>query len=63
MARKKENSKKYIVSCRVDDNEMSLLRQRAFQDGVSISQLLRTCLDFAESKTRRQGFSETKHAC
>lgn len=56
MAKKKENSKKHIISCRVDESEMSLLRQRAYQDGVSISQLLRTVLDFAESKTSFQGF-------
>ena len=63
MAKKKENSKKYIISCRVNDSEMSILRQRAYQDGVSITQLLRNCLDFAESRPRRQGFCENKQAC
>ena len=63
MAKTKENSKKYIISCRVDDTEMSLLKQRADQDGVSITQLLRNCLDFAESKARNQSAGSQKYAC
>ncbi|WP_303721291.1 hypothetical protein [Malonomonas rubra] len=63
MAKKKEDSKKFIISCRVNDDEMDILRQRAHQDGVSITQLLRNCLNFADSRPRRQGFCETKQAC
>lgn len=61
--RKKIDSKKYIVSCRVNDNEMDILKQRADEDGVSITQLLRACLDFAENKPRQQGFCDTSPAC
>lgn len=63
MARKKENSKKYIISCRVDDSEMSILRERAYQNNVSITQLLRYCLNFSDNLPRQQGFRETKQAC
>ena len=63
MARSKENSKKFIISCRVNDNEMSMLKRRAVQDGVSITQLLRNCLDFAESKVRTQAANDNEYAC
>lgn len=63
MANRKENTKKYIVSCRVDDYEMTMLKQRAHQEGVSITQLLRNCLNFAEVETRRQGSSTEIYAC
>lgn len=63
MAKKKENSKKFIISCRVDDNEMIMLKQRAHKDGVSITQLVRNCLDFAENKARRQGAGKSEYAC
>jgi hypothetical protein len=63
VAKSKENSKKYIVSCRVNDDEMSLLKQRARQNGVSITQLLRSCLDFVEQEQRRQLPERRKYAC
>ncbi len=62
MAKKKE-SKKFIVSCRINDSEMNILQKRARRDGVSITQLLRNSLDFSDSHPRRQGFCETKQAC
>jgi predicted DNA binding CopG/RHH family protein len=62
MAKSKENAKKYIISCRVDDHEMSMLKQRAHQDGISITQLLRSCLDIAESNTRSQA-ANRNYAC
>ena len=63
MARMKENSKKFIISCRVNDSEMSMLKRRADQDGVSITQLVRNCLDFAESKVREQTANDNEYAC
>lgn len=63
MANRKQNTKKYIVSCRVDDYEMTMLKQRAHKDGVSITQLLRNCLDFAEAETRRQTPNTERYAC
>lgn len=63
MAKVKENSKKHIISCRVDNHEMDILKERADRDGVSITQLLRACLDFVEGETRRQASSTRKYAC
>ncbi len=63
MAKMKENSKRFIVSCRVDNQEMDILKERADRDGVSITQLLRNCLDFVEAESRRQGTGNRKYAC
>ena len=63
MAKVKENAKKFIVSCRVDDYEMAILKQRADREEVSITQLLRNCLDFAEIETHRQSPVTRKFAC
>lgn len=41
MGKKKENAKKNIISCRIDDNEMSMLKQCASREGVSITEVLR----------------------
>lgn len=41
MGKKKENAKKNIISCRIDDIEMDLLKQCANRDGVSITEVLR----------------------
>lgn len=41
MGKKKENAKKNIISCRIDDNEMNMLKQCANRDGVSITEVLR----------------------
>ena len=62
MAKQKENAKKYIISCRVDDAEMSMLKQRAHRDGVSITQLLRNSLDIAQTETRSQT-TNRNYAC
>jgi len=58
MARAVENPKKFIISCRVDDDEMIILKKRARKSGLSITQLLRECLDLAEVEALRQN-----HAC
>jgi len=63
MAKHKENSKKFIISCRVDNQEMDILKERADRDGVSITQLLRACLDFVEGETRRQSSGNRKYVC
>jgi len=41
MGKKKENAKKNIISCRIDDNEMSMLKQCANREGISITEALR----------------------
>lgn len=62
MAKTKENSKKFIVSCRVDNHEMDMLKERADRDGVSITQLLRACLNIVEGEARQSAGSR-KFAC
>lgn len=45
MARTSQNPKKFIVSCRVNDEEMENLRELAEESGLSITMLLRKSLD------------------
>lgn len=63
MAKVKKESKKFIVSCRINDDEMYLLRLRANSEGVSITQLLRNCLNFAENEVRKQSPENREYAC
>lgn len=44
MGRKAENAKKFIVSCRVNNEEMDQLQSLAREQGTSISDLLRKSL-------------------
>jgi len=44
MGRKAENAKKFIISCRVDNQEMDQLQSLAREQGASISDLLRKSL-------------------
>ena len=44
MGRKTENAKKFIVSCRVNNEEMDQLQSLAREQGASISELLRRSL-------------------
>ncbi len=48
MGKSVENPKKYIISCRVDDNELQTLQTIAEKSGVSISMLLRQSLDLLQ---------------
>lgn len=45
MGRKKEKTKKNIVSCRIDDNEMDMLKQCASREGVSITEVMRQSIN------------------
>jgi hypothetical protein len=45
MGKSVEKPKKYIVSCRIDDQEMEQLRRMARQSGTNISSLLRKTLN------------------
>jgi len=58
-----DNPRKYVVSCRVDDDEMRILQRRARNAGVSITKLLRNCLDLMEAEARRQAPDQRNHAC
>ncbi|HEY5673862.1 MAG TPA: hydrogen-dependent growth transcriptional repressor [Malonomonas sp.] len=44
MGRRANNAKKFIISCRVNTEEMDLLQNLATESGSSISDLLRKCL-------------------
>lgn len=44
MGKRTENAKKFIVSCRVDNQEMDQLQTLARESGDSISNLLRKSL-------------------
>ncbi len=44
MGRKAENAKKFIISCRVNNEEMDQLQSLAREQGASISELLRKSL-------------------
>lgn len=44
MARTSQNPKKFIVSCRINDEEMETLRELAEESGLSITMLLRKSL-------------------
>ncbi len=63
MARAVENPKRFIISCRVDDEEMRILQRRAQKAGVSISKLLRNCLELPDVERRRQTPPTQKQAC
>jgi len=53
MGKSVENPKKYIVSCRIDDQEMQQLKKIAQQSGTNISNLLRQSL-LVLTKTQTQ---------
>lgn len=63
MAKAIENPKKFIISCRVDDQEMRILQKRAQKAGLSITRLLRTCLELPQVDHRRQTADTENHAC
>ncbi len=52
MGRKAENAKKFIVSCRVNNDEMDQLQSLAREQGSSISELLRKSLILLQGNTQ-----------
>jgi len=48
MARVSANPKKFIISCRVNRDEMEVLQERAEACGLSITMLLRKSLELQE---------------
>lgn len=48
MARSAANPKKFIISCRVNHREMEVLQKRAEESGISITTLLRECLELTD---------------
>jgi|GEM_PF-1535508 len=48
MGRAVKHPKKFIVSCRVDDEEMRLLVERARSERTNISEMLRRSLELCE---------------
>jgi hypothetical protein len=55
MGKSVENPKKYIISCRVDDQELQTLQELARSAGTNISNLLRRSLDLLELKGEQVG--------
>ena len=58
MGRSVKHPKKFIVSCRVDDEEMRLLVERARSERTNISEMLRRSLELGEESPAR----EQRHA-
>lgn len=54
MGRSVKNPKKFIVSCRVDDEEMRLLVERARSERTNISEMLRRSLELCEESPVRE---------
>ena len=50
MGKSVENPKKFIISCRVNDEEMEVLSKLAEQSGTNISGLLRQSLNILEEE-------------
>jgi len=48
MGKSVKNPKRFIISCRVNDQEMQILQERAKEAGTNISNLLRDSLDIPE---------------
>lgn len=48
MGKSVENPKKYIISCRVNDDELQTLQEMAKTAGTNISSLLRLSLNLLE---------------
>ncbi len=51
MGKTVENPKKFIISCRVDDQEMQALQELAKEANTSISNLLRQSINMLENGT------------
>ena len=52
MGKTVENPKRYIISCRISDQEMETLQEIAKMQGTSISTLLRHSLNLLEEKAQ-----------
>jgi hypothetical protein len=50
MGKTVENPKKYIISCRVNDQEMQTLQELARAAGTNISNLMRQSLNLMENE-------------
>ncbi|MDO3377947.1 ribbon-helix-helix protein, CopG family [Geoalkalibacter halelectricus] len=53
MGKSVENPKRYIISCRISDQEMETLQEIAKAQGTSISTLLRRSLNLLEENHDR----------
>lgn len=51
MGKRAENAKKFIISCRVNNQEMDQLQNLAKESGNSISDLLRKSLNLLQDNT------------
>lgn len=51
MGKRAENAKKFIISCRVNNQEMDQLQNLAKESGNSISDLLRKSIDLLQDNS------------
>jgi hypothetical protein len=56
MARVSDNPKKFIISCRINHQEMESLQERAEACGMSITMLLRKSLELQEREFSKGSF-------
>lgn len=56
MARVSDNPKKFIISCRINHQEMESLQERAEACGMSITMLLRKSLELQEREFIKGSF-------
>jgi hypothetical protein len=57
MGKRAENAKKFIISCRVNNQEMDRLQSLAEESGNSISDLLRKSIDLLPDRSGRARIS------
>jgi hypothetical protein len=54
MPRGTESPKRFIISCRVDSKEMRLLQEIAKEQAMSITSLVRQCLNLPDDFRKKQ---------
>lgn len=55
MGKSVKDPKRFIISCRVSDEEMAVLQERAKEAGTNISNLLRLSLDISSANQQMAG--------
>lgn len=52
MGRRSDNPLRFVVSCRLNHEEISFLQGRADKYGISLSTLVRNCLELPDPRQR-----------
>jgi len=48
MGKRSDNPLKFVISCRLNEEEINYLQRRADKYGISLSKLVRNCLELPE---------------